>query len=48
MIKVLPFKTAFIAGKIHNQEGMLEDLGSRDKIKTVRKITTEIIQIKRL
>ena len=48
MIKVLPFKTAFIAGRIHNHVGILLAFGSRDKIKTVRNITTEIIQMRRL
>ena len=48
MMKVLKFKTAFIAGRIHNQVGILLALGSCDKIKTVRNITTEIIQMRRL
>lgn len=48
MMNVQPFKTAFIAGRIHNHVGIIFAFGSCDKIKTARKIIMEIIQINRL
>lgn len=48
MIKVLPLRKAFRAGRIHNQEGILLAFGSCDKIKTVRNITMDKIQMRRL
>ena len=48
MIKVLPLRKAFMAGRIHNQDGILLAFGSCDKIKTVRNITMDKIQMRRL
>ena len=48
MINVVPFKKAFNAGSIHNQDGTLSALGKRDNTVTAKKIAIETIQIKRL